>query len=376
LTTRLAFIGAGGVCQFHLEALQEVPEAKVVAVADISPEAGARTADRWGIPEVYRDYRRMLQESEIDAVLVCTPSAHHAKPAIAALRAGKHVLVEKPIDASFKKATELVRVALETDRVLTVGVRLRFSPHLQAARRIIASGALGRVYFAEATAGRRRGAPGGSFLRRDLGGIGVTGDLGIYALDAVLHLMGDPRPLRVSALTSSAVTSLSQPVVGQMSADARGIEVEDFAAAWVRLEGGAALLLKTSWSMHMDALGGTFLLGEKGGLRFGVGEVESGVGDAVHVYRDEAGVMTDTEVRGLPPHEFIPSFRGQDRAWLAAIKAGGPSPVDPVTMLQRSAVIDAITRSAKKGREVEVEVPNLGALAERTTRDQKAAPGG
>src|SRR5205085_2496903 len=97
-----------------------------------------------------------------------------------------------------------------------------------AAKRIVDSGTLGPIYYAETVASRRRGTPGGSFIRKEMAGFGASADLGIYALDTALYLMGHPRPLGVSAVISDHISKNAAPVAGQWAVDTTSMDVEDF----------------------------------------------------------------------------------------------------------------------------------------------------
>lgn len=367
---RVGLIGAGTIANYHLKASQGLAM-KVVAVTDINSETARQTADRWSIPAVYQDYDQMLTTEDLDAVFVCTPTGSHATPTISALHAGKHVFVEKPMDAHLAAATEMVRVAKASDRIMMVGLRLRFTPQVLAAQRIVEAGTLGRIYYAEATADRRRANPGGTFIRRELSGFGATADLGVYALDIALLLMGSPRPVAVTAVTSDYISKHAPPISGQRDHSAQ-MEVEDFAAAWIRFEGGARLVMRTSWCTNIDSLGGTYFLGEKAGLRLGVMEVK-GPQDGVFIYRDESGFLTDVEVKGLESIDYVESIRREDQAFIEAVANGGPSPIDPEGVLLTNVIIKGIIDSAATGgREVEVTVPDLNSagLTEAGTRPQ------
>jgi predicted dehydrogenase len=356
--TTIGLIGAGGIAQTHLRTLAAIPDVKVAAVADIDLEAAQRTAARWEIPDVHQDYRELVSRGDIEGVLVCTPTAVHAPPAIAALEAGKHVLVEKPMEATLAAAAEMVRAAHRSGRILMCALKLRFSPQLAAARRIVDSGALGHVYYGETIADRRRAMSGGSFVRRDLAGLGVTADLGIYALDTALYVLGHPKPVAVSAVMSNAIGRTAETVYGAWSRyPLPDLDVEDFAAAWIRFEDGMRLVLKTSWSLNMDTLGGTFFLGERAGLRIGVLEVK-GTETGVFLFRDEFGAMTKVQLDNVDFRDNQELFAREDRAWIEAIRTGSPSPIDPDGVLLTNVIIQGIVDSASAGgREVEVSVP-------------------
>jgi predicted dehydrogenase len=189
---RVALIGAGGIAGAHFQAYQKVPEAEVVAVVDIVPERAISAAQRFGVPRWFTDHRQVLRLPDVDAVDICTPHGAHAPIAIDALRAGKHVLVEKPMASDLKQAVAMVRAAKENGRVLFCGIKSRWSAGTQQLKRFVESGALGDLYFAEIVATRRRGIPGASFTRRSMAGGGVVLDLGVYLVDTLALLAGFP----------------------------------------------------------------------------------------------------------------------------------------------------------------------------------------
>lgn len=355
---RLGVIGTGGMGQAHLKLLSELEGANVVAIADMDAKRAQAAADKYDIDDIHTDSQQLIERDDVDAVFVCTPTAVHAGPAIAAMKAGKDVFVEKPMEATLEAATEMVRVSHQTGRMLMVGLKLRFSPQVVAAKAMIDDGQLGRVYYSEAVADRVRHTPGGSFIRKDLAGAGATADLGVYALDTALFLLGSPRPVSVSSITSNFISLNAGPVLGASSLYPHEMEVEDFAAAWIRFEDGSCMVLKTSWSLNLDTLGGTYLLGEKGGMRIGVHEVR-GTEEGVQLYRDEFGAMTKVALQGVHYADNAELVRREQVAFVTAVREQAPSPIDPDGVLLTNVVIQGVFDSAAQGgAEVAVSVPD------------------
>jgi myo-inositol 2-dehydrogenase / D-chiro-inositol 1-dehydrogenase len=142
----IGIIGCGRVTNaLHLPALRHVPEARVLAVADVDAGRLQRMADAHGIPARHADYRALLDDGAIDAVAVCVPARDHVELALAALDAGKHVFVEKPLALSLADADRLVDRAAHSDRVAMVGFNLRWHPLVRQASRLITAGALGEI---------------------------------------------------------------------------------------------------------------------------------------------------------------------------------------------------------------------------------------
>jgi len=350
-TVKLGLIGTGGIAQAHCRAISNIDGVKIIAASDIVKEKVERTAKQWDISKTFTDYNEMLKMDEIDAVLVCTPTAIHSPPTVASLNAGKHVLCEKPMEATLDAATAMVRAAHENDRILMIALKLRFSPQVKKAKEIIDKGTLGDIYYAETVADRRRGNPGGSFIRKATAGLGASADIGVYALDTALYLMGHPKPVAVSGIISNYIS-----LHNTWNPALKETEVEDFAAGWVLFDNGARLVFKTCWCMNMDSLGGTIFLGKKAGLRIGIGEVR-GPQNGVFVYGDKDGEINDV---AYTEFESADVFKLEDTAFADAVREGKPSPIDPDGMLLTNVIIQGVIDSANSGgREVEVNVPTF-----------------
>ena len=350
-TIKLGLIGAGGISQAHCRTIASIDGAEFIAVSELVVANLERTKERWGIENTFTDYNEMLKMDELDAVFVCTPTGVHAPPTVAALKAGKHVLCEKPMEATLDAATEMVRTAHETGKILMVALKLRYSPQVIKAKAIVDAGTLGDIYYAETVADRRRGNPGGSFIRKATAGLGASADIGVYALDTALHLMGHPKPIAVSGITSNYLS-----LHNTWNPALKETEVEDFGVGWVLFDNGARLVFKTSWCMNMDSLGGTFFLGTKAGLRIGIGEVR-GPQDGVRVYGDKDGEFHDETFTDF---ESVDVFLAEDTAFIDAVREGKPSPIDPDGMLLTNVIIQGVIDSSEAGgREVEVTVPTF-----------------
>ncbi|SVB11267.1 uncharacterized protein METZ01_LOCUS164121, partial [marine metagenome] len=306
-TVKLGLIGAGGISQAHCRTMASIEGAEIIAVSDLVQANLDRAKENWGISKTFNDYNEMLEMDELEAVLVCTPTGVHGAPTVAALKAGKHVLCEKPMEAKLGPATEMVRAAHENGKILMVALKLRYSPQVIKAKEIVDTGALGDIYYVETVADRRRGNPGGSFIRKATAGLGASADIGIYALDTALYLMGHPKPVAVSGIASNelSLNNTWNPALKET-------EVEDFAVGWVLFDNGARMVFKTCWCMNMDSLGGTIFLGKQAGLRLGVMEVR-GPQEGVTVYGDEDGQIKDET---FTEFESADVFQREDQAFI------------------------------------------------------------
>lgn len=354
---RIGIIGTGRVARLHARAYRSIEQAEVISVADVVPNRALEFVDTQELrgAQAFEDYRQLLA-LDLDAVSICTPNKTHSSVSIDALRAGKHVLVEKPLSVTLREGVEMVKTAREEGRLLSVGFQPRYDPNMVVIKDIVQSGQLGDVYYVEAGGGRRRGMPSGSFVRKDVAGAGAMADIGCYSLDLVLNSLGHPRPVTVSAYTSSYFGTNSK-----FHPEASLFNVEDFGAALIRFENGMALNFRVSWAMHMDTLGATYFLGTDGGLKITPkgsgpwsGVWDGGVG-SMKVYHDIREHHTESciPVKG---HE-VDLFREKVRDFVEAVAEGRSAPIPAEQVLPNQAIIDGILRSAELKREVEVELP-------------------
>jgi len=359
-TVKIGIIGTGGISRQHRHVYQQVGGFEIIAVCDIIEEKALRAAEEWGIPKkgAFTSYDKMLEMDEIDGVSVCTYNQAHCPPTVAALKAGKHVLCEKPMAATLEDATAMVRAAKESGKVLQIGLNPTFHPQLQFARKLVDEGVLGDIYYAETAGCRRRGTPGGTFIYKKTAGAGAIVDIGVYNMHSTLYAMGYPKPTRVSAITADYI-SRQDPRLAEM-------DVEEFGAAWVRFENGAAMVFKISWAVHQDSLGGTFILGKQAGISLG----------GLVLYADELSeqVKQLAEAEGLTPEPDPPEgmttirFSGfpnvdcwklQMRYFGEAIRSNGPSPIPPEGVMLTNVIMDGIFRSHQAGKEVAAKVPEI-----------------
>lgn len=358
-TVKIGIIGSGGIAAAHVNAYQTMTDVKIVAVADIVPGKAAEFIQRLGITgaQPFEDHRQLL-ELDLDGVSICTPNVSHHQTTVDALNAGKHVLVEKPMSVTLDEAIDMVQTSKKTDKILTVGFQPRYDPNMQTLREIIQSGQLGKVYYVQTGGGRRRGMPGGTFIRKDLAGAGAMADIGCYSLDLALHSLGYPKPLTVSAYTANhfGTNPLYHPQASQF-------DVEDFGVAMVRFEGDLVLNFKISWAMHMDSLGPTLFLGSDAGLKLtpaGQGPW-SGVWDgkigSMTLFHDILKHHTESPIP-LQKHQ-VNLFHEKVRDFVVAVQEGKPAPIPGEEILRNQAIIDGILRSAALRREVEIDIPEF-----------------
>ena len=346
----LAFIGAGGVLSHQMRHLKPVPDHAAVAVADVSEGALKWAKETFGIPNTFTDYRRMLNEQEIDAVSVCTPNSLHAEHSIAALEAGKHVLVEKPMAMNAADARRMIDAAKASGKQLVVGFQHRFDPRSRMVRRQIESGAFGKILYVRAQALRRRGIPSwGVFGRKDLQGGGALVDIGVHVLETAHYLVGSPRPVSATASTFCYLGDKPCQVETDWGPwDHKTYTVEDLAVAMIRFETGTMLSIETSFAAHIEKdVWNVQVMGEKGGAEIRGGDKF----EATHLFADHGGYMmnmTPARVGQMHPFEY------KMRHFVDVARGVRHNEVPPEHGLMVQQMIDAVYASAEKGREVTI----------------------
>lgn len=351
---RIGMIGAGAFPQrVQLPTLQRIAGVEVVALADANAERARACAAEFGIATVYSNYEELLAGGGLDAVLVTTPNATHAPIAMAALKAGCHVLVEKPMAINGDQAQAMADLARQQRKVLTIDLHQRFAAAHQLMRERIGQGELGEIYHAHATWIRRAGIPGyGSwFTTAALSGGGALMDIGVHILDLALWMLDEPRVLTVSALTSSLLGQSGQGR-GQWGID-RGtsgpFDVDDNVTALLRCANNLAITLDVAWASHAPAHQRLQFHGSQAGA---IAEQHERNPLSLTFYRENQGEPVD-ETPELPA-QAMPSPEGLLRGFIDSIRTGAPAPVPAEAGVRLARLCDAIYESARTGQEVQL----------------------
>ena len=358
---KVGIIGTGWIAEAHVVGYKKMADVEIVAAADLVPGKAEKFCKDNGLEGVrcYESGHAMLEAEELDAVSICTYNCQHAPCAIDALEHGVHVMLEKPFTVTTEEAVEVMRAEKKSGKILTIGFQPRMSINMQRIKQIVESGELGQIYYIQSGGGRRNGIPtpyGTSFIAKDTGGIGAMGDIGCYSLDMLLNAVGYPKPLTVTGYTSDFFGKDPATYPGHPEyAEAFG--VDDFAAGFVRLEGGIMLDFRISWAMHMDTAGDALILGTKGGLRIPSTDCWNGDFDKpLKIYKTIAGTHTCTEIPLEPSGDL---FYKKLRSFIDAVKDGGTATVPSSQILYNQAIIDGIVKSNALGHEIEIEIPEI-----------------
>ncbi len=349
---RIGIIGTGGISQVHMRGYESMPdECEMVAFCDLNPENTQKAVDKYG-GKAYVDYREMLASGDVDAVSVATPNKYHVQPTVDSLKAGKHVLCEKPLGMNAAECKLMCAAARESGKILQVALQNRWTAAARFMKQYIDTGAMGDIYYARAQALRRRGVPAwGVFIHKDQQGGGPLIDIGVHILDFTLYLMGYPKPVSASGKTWDTLGRNPDLWNDWGDYDRDKFTVEDFAVGMIKFENGAVITLESSFMGNLD--GNPFqtqLYGTKAGAMIKPYDEQ----EPITIYTEQDRQLFNMKPANIPQVES--SHVDEVKAFVHAIINKEPSPVPGEQGLLLNAVFDALYKSSETGKEQPVDV--------------------
>lgn len=363
---QVAVIGCGGIAnQKHFPALiSQADKCDIVAFCDIIVERAEKAAKEFGSAgaKVYKNYKELLEDPEIDVVHVCTPNVSHCPITVDSFAAGKHVLCEKPMAATTEDAEKMLEAWKKSGKKFTVGYQNRFRNDSQALKRACEEGKLGEIYFAKAHAVRRRAVPTwGVFPDKSKQGGGPLIDIGTHALDITLWCMDNYKPVSVMGAVYEKLGHLPEAAEGNMFGpwDPDKYEVEDSAFGFIKFENGATVFLESAWALNVKESreAACTLCGTKAGAEQIGGMSREGY-DLVF-NQTTGGLLTE---ENISEGGSIAYFEGgalapevlECKQWLEAILDDKEPLVKPEQAFMVTKILDSIYKSAKEGKEIKL----------------------
>lgn len=352
---KIGIIGCGGIANGkHLPAIKRNGNFEIVAFCDSKKERAEEAKVKYGSVDarIYSDYKELLKEKDLTAVYVLTPNKSHAAISIAAMKAGKHVMCEKPMAKTYEDAKRMLDTAEETEKVLTIGYQNRYRAEAQYLKRACENGDLGDIYYAKAHAVRRRAVPTwGVFLNEDEQGGGPLIDIGTHALDLTLWMMNNYEP---ESVTGSVYHKLAdQTDQGNAFGDWNPTQftVEDSAFGFIKMKNGATINLEASWALNTLEVeeAKTSLCGTKAGA-----DMKDGLRINKVQYNKQCVEIPDLNSGGVAFYEG----EGQkdtdmeQKVFYNAIIKGTELVVKPEQAVVVTRILEAIYESGKTGKTV------------------------
>ena len=333
---RFAIVGTGSITPTHAQAISAIPDAELVAIFGRSAAKAQKLADQFNC-DWHNDYQEMLKRTDIDVVSICTPNGLHADLGIQAALAGKHVVIEKPIDVTLEKADALIKTCQKQGVELSIVFQRRYSDGVIALKKLLEEGKLGKVIF------------GGCYIKLyrsqeyydsaawrgtwDIDGGGVLMNQGIHYIDMLQYLAGP-----VAEVTGHCGT------FGHT-----GIEVEDTASAVVTFQSGALGVIEGTTCAYPGLVSRVDIYGTEGSA-----VIENDVLTSVQLKSGyEYKVGSSTENAGVSSPDI--SFECHQRQFeeiTTALKNKMEPPISGVEGRKALEVILAIYKSAFTGNRV------------------------
>lgn len=350
MTVRIGFAGCGKIAATkHIPELLAMGDVKIVALFDAFKSAAEKTGREFQLnARVHETYEALLADPEVDCIYVLTPNITHAEYSIRAMRAGKHVMCEKPMATCAADAERVAQVAKETGMKYAVSFQNRFRSDVLALKKAIDDGALGEIYFARAVAVRRRGVPvWGSFLDRARQGGGPLLDIGSHSIDMALWLMGNYEVNYVSGVSFNKLGKRRDEPNRWGSWEPERFEVEDSAFGFAVMKNGAAIVIESSWALNRIAESEACV------------EL-SGTGGGADLYRGLT--LNGTENGRLFTKSFkdyqekhasgYSGAKNEAESWIGSLRGEGEHCVRPEQTCMVSRIVEAIYRSSETGKPI------------------------
>lgn len=330
---RIGVIGLGGISQLnHLPNLSRIKDVVINGVAEIKSNTLQSVSEKFNIKNKFADYREMLRSTELDAVLIATPTGTHKEIALDCLNAGKHVMIEKPIATSSAEAEEIAATAKNKGLVAVVGMNMRFRPDIMLLKSVIQSGEIGEIFHINCGWLRPRSSEGKWFTEKSKAGGGVILDLGIVLLDISLWLMKYP-----------AVKNLST-----QNYTHRPASVEDTSVSFIRCENEKLITMETSWTLSSEK--NTFYMniyGSKGNAFVNPLRIVKQLEDGTTI--DMTPSKTENSAR-----LYKKSYENEIRHFIGAVKGLNPDVSPCGQAVDRMKVIEYMYQSASNQSEVRI----------------------
>jgi len=346
---KVAIIGCGTIANHaHIPSYMKNEDAEIIYFCDIDGERAEKAVKEYGCGKAITDYRELLNDPEVDAVSICTPNNVHASIAIECMRAGKHVLCEKPAARTYAEALEMQKVQHDTGVTLNIGVVNRFNTSVNIIKNMIQNGELGELYHVYVSFRAQRSIPGlgGDFTTKAVSGGGVLIDWGVHYLDIVMYCAGDPEPRTVSGQAFSKLGkdmknySYLSMWAGPPKYDGT-YDVDDFVTGMIRTS-GPTISLNGAWAQNIG-IGETYIdfLGDKAGIRLQYGA-------DFKLYSAQNGALLET----IPQFKEGNHFQNEIDSFIQCIQTGEKLPSHIDTVILSSKIIQAIYDSSDNGREI------------------------
>ena len=349
---KIAIIGCGMIAtSSHIPAYMKNPEVEIKYFCDIIIERAEKAVQEYGCGIAVKDYHEVLADPEVVAISVCTPNYMHCQISCDAMRAGKHVLCEKPAARTYAEALEMQKVQHETGMTLNIGVVNRFNDSVRRIKEYIDAGKLGDVHHVYVSFRAHRSIPGlgGAFTTKAIAGGGALIDWGVHYLDIVMFCTGDPAPKTVTGeafckLGKDMPNYIYKDMWSEMTKDLNGTyDVDDSVTALIRTE-GPVITVNGAWAQNIgESEQFIDFMGDKGGIRLQYGGYFT-------YYTAEHGSLVSYQ----PDFKMSHMFENEINSFVNCIKTGEKLPSHIDTVIITAKMMQAIYDSSDAHEEIKL----------------------
>jgi len=347
--TVVAVIGCGTIANAqHIPAYMANENVEIKYFCDIISERAEKAVEQYGCGKAVVDYKKVINDPEVEAISVCTPNRMHSIITVDALEHGKNVLCEKPAARVYEEALAMQETQHKSGKVLNIGVVNRFNDNVNKIKKFIDKGELGEVYQVYISFRDQRSIPGlgGDFTTKAIAGGGVLIDWGVHFLDIVMYCCGDPK---AKTVTAEKFEKLGNPISDYTYMDMwagpekpDGIcDVEEGITGMIRTN-GPVITFNGAWAQNIGERE-MFIdfIGTKAGIRLQYGSDFT-------VYSTKDGMLTKTEMKMKSKN----MFQNEINKFIECIKSGEKLTSHIDTNIITANIMDAIYRSADEHKEI------------------------
>jgi len=347
---KVGIVGLGAIGSIHADAYHATSGAEIAAICDIFDARLAEIGNKYNIKQRFKDYRDLLR-TDVDAVSICVGNVLHREVSVAALKAGKHILLEKPMAMNAGEAAAIVKAGKMAKKVVQIGMVRRQSQEVKVVRDYVQKGIFGNIYHLRTVLIRRRGIPGlgGWFTTKTASGGGPLIDIGVHWFDAAMHISGLWKPTHVSAMNYAKFgrDMRNYRYVSMWAGPPKfdGVcDVEDYSTGLVRFGKKASMVFEIAWAANTEDIQFIEILGDKGGARLFDGK-------PLAIYTEHNDLVANiSPLIGNSAN----SFHCQADIFIKACRGECPPAATAEEGLMVMKLIDAVYASSASGREVAI----------------------
>ena len=350
MKTTIAVIGCGRIAKIaHFPAFANLENVRVKYACDLIEEKALAMKEAFPfIEQVITDYKVALADPEVEAVFVLTPNYAHYTVTMDALRAGKHVMCEKPITVNYKLSCEMAEEAEKQGKILNIGVCNRYHRSVEMIKELNDEGKLGNIYHVYCSFRADRSIPGlgGDFTTKSQSGGGVLIDWGIHFLDLILYILGGAKLETVTCDTycemakdMKAYTYRSMWAEDTSNVETGTNDVDDLVTGYVRTD-KASISFNGAWAQNLKSDEKYIeFLGDKAGVRLSYcGKFSIYHGDTLEVEE--------------PEYDIPNMYEEEDNAFIESVQTGVKNKNNILNVLESAKLLDALYESADKKAEI------------------------